>query len=74
MTELRLSAIGNSTGVILSKEILAKLRVGKGDKLYAVETPNGIELTAYDPEFAKQMEIAERVMDDYRDVLKRLAE
>ena len=59
MTELKVITVGNSAGIVLSKEILAKLRVGKGDKLYAIETPRGIELTAYNPEFAAQMELAE---------------
>jgi putative addiction module antidote len=73
MNELKVTRVGNSTGIILTKGLLAKLRVDKGDKLYAVETPNGIELTAYDPEFARQMDMAETIMHEDRDVLKRLA-
>ena len=60
-------------GVILPREILERLRVKKGDSLYAIETKNGIELTAYDPEFARQVETAERVMREDRDALRRLA-
>ena len=71
---LRLISIGNSTGVILPKELLARLRVEKGDTVYLCETTEGFELRAYDPEFAKQMEIAERVMRKDRNVLKKLAE
>ncbi len=71
---LKLTNIGNSVGVIFPKDILGKLRVQKGDTLYVLETPNGIELTAYDPEFAKQMEAAEEVMRENRDVLKKLAQ
>lgn len=74
MSSLKLTNIGNSVGVVLPKELLAKLRVGKGDRLYAVETPNGIELTPYDPEFAAQMDVAEEIMREDRDVLKKLAE
>ena len=74
MTILKVTTIGNSTGVILPKEVLQRLRVNKGDRLYAVETPNGVELTPYDPDFANQMEAAERVMREGRDVLKRLAD
>lgn len=74
MTELRVTTVGNSTGIVLSKDLLSKLRVSKGDTLYAVETPNGIELTAYDPDFAAQMNIAEDIMREDRDVLKKLAE
>jgi putative addiction module antidote len=74
MTVLKVTTVGNSVGVVLPKEVLLRLRVEKGDSLYVVETPNGIELTPYDPEFAAQIEIAERVMRDDRDVLRRLAE
>ncbi|HZT42205.1 MAG TPA: AbrB/MazE/SpoVT family DNA-binding domain-containing protein [Chthonomonadaceae bacterium] len=74
MTALKLTTVGNSTGVVLPKEILERLHVKKGDVLYVVETPNGIELTPYDPAFAMQMEAAERVMREDRDVLRKLAE
>jgi putative addiction module antidote len=70
---LKLTNIGNSVGVILPKELLSKLRVDKGDTLYVVETPEGIELTAYRPDFAAQMDAAEEIMRDNRDVLKKLA-
>lgn len=74
MTAVKIVSMGNSKGVYLSKEILAKLRVKAGDKLYITETPNGIELSSYDPEFAAQMTIAEDIMREDRDVLRKLAE
>ncbi len=74
MSTLKITTVGNSTGVVLPKEILQRLRVEKGDTLYVIETPNGIELTPYNPDFARQMEVAERVMRDDRDVLKKLSE
>lgn len=74
MTSLKVTTVGNSVGVVLSKEVLAKLRVDKGDTLYVSETPNGIELSAYNPEFAQQMDAAEAIMREDRDVLKKLAE
>ena len=70
---LKLTAIGNSTGIILPRELLEKLRAQRGDTLYAIETPNGIELTAYDPEFARQMELADGIMREDRDALRQLA-
>jgi putative addiction module antidote len=70
---LKLTNVGNSVGVILPKELLSKLRVDKGDTLYVIETPEGIELTAYRPDFAAQMDAAEEIMRDNRDVLKKLA-
>ena len=74
MASVKVVAVGNSTGVILPKEIVQRLRIKKGDTLYVLETPNGIELTPYDREFAAQMEVAESVMREDRDVLKKLAE
>ena len=71
---LKITTVGSSAGIVLPKEILAKLRVEKGDTLYAIETPNGIELTPYDGEFAEEMDVAERVMRENRDLLKKLAE
>lgn len=72
--KLKITAIGNSAGLILPKELLARLRVDKGDELYALETPDGIRLTIYDPEFAAQMDIAEEIMREDRNVLRKLAE
>lgn len=71
---LKITTVGNSVGVVLPREILERLRVQKGDTLYVTETPNGIELTPFDDEFADQMAIAERVMREDRDVLRKLAE
>ena len=72
--KLKITAVGNSAGVILPKELLARLRVEKGDTLYALETPDGIKLTAFDPKVADQMEVAERVMRDRRNLLHKLSE
>ena len=72
--KLKITTIGNSAGVILPKELLARLRVDKGDELYAVETPDGVRLTTYDPVFAAQMEVAEKVMRNRRDLLRKLAQ
>lgn len=74
ISSLKLTTIGNSVGVVLPKEILTKLRVDKSDTLYVVETPEGIELTSYCSEFAAQMDAAEKIMRENRDVLKKLAQ
>jgi putative addiction module antidote len=74
MSTVKLTTVGNSTGIVLPKELLEKLRVTKGDLLHVVETPNGIELTPYDPEFDEQVAAAEQVMRTDRNVLKKLAE
>lgn len=72
--KLKVTTIGNSTGIILPKELLEKLRIGKGDALYVTETPRGVELSPYDEEFVAQMEIAESIMREDRDILRKLAE
>jgi putative addiction module antidote len=72
--KLKVTTIGNSAGVILPKELLARLRVEKGDELYALETPEGVVLTAYDPALAAQMEVAEGVMRKRRTLLNKLAQ
>jgi len=70
---LKVTQIGNSVGVILPKEMLARLKVGKGDSLYVTEVPDGVTLRPYDAEFAEQMELAREIMKEYRDVLRELA-
>jgi putative addiction module antidote len=72
--KLKITAIGNSAGVILPKELLARLRLGKGDELFALETPDGIKLTVFDAELAAQMEVAEQVMRERRALLHKLAQ
>lgn len=73
MTVLKLTTVGNSVGVIFPREVLAKLRATKGDYVFLVERPDGYTLTPYDPEFARQMEVAEAVMRENRDALRALA-
>jgi putative addiction module antidote len=70
---LKITTIGNSAGVILPKELLARLRLEKGDELFALETPDGVRLTTYDPDFVKQMDVAEQIMREDRQVLRKLA-
>lgn len=72
--EVKITTVGNSSGIVLTKEMLAKLRVGKGDTLYVTETSSGLELTPYNPDFAVQMDMAENIMRENRDILKKLAE
>lgn len=72
--KLKITTVGNSAGVVLPKELLARLRLNKGDTLYVTELPDGIRLAPYDPEFAAQMQVAERVMREDRDLLRKLAE
>jgi putative addiction module antidote len=73
MIALEIRAIGNSAGVILPKEALALLHAQKGDTLYLTETPEGFLLSPYDPDLARQLELAEDIMREDREVLHELA-
>jgi len=72
---LQVKKIGNSLGLILPKDLLARLKLAEGDKLYVVEqTERGIKLSPYDPKHVKAMEIARRSFRKYADTYKALAE
>ena len=71
--KVKVTTVGNSAGVVLPKEVLAKLRVRKGDSLYLSETADGIELSPYDPDFDQELETARVVMRRYRNALRKLA-
>lgn len=74
MIALKLTQIGNSVGVVLPKEALAKLGVEKGDVIYLTEASGGaMQITPYDPEVARQIALGEEIMDDYRDTFRALA-
>ncbi len=73
MTTIKIRSVGNSLGVVLPKEMIARLRVAKGDSLFVQETVDGIRLTPYDPEFQQQMEIAALVIREDRDALRALS-
>lgn len=70
---LKITKIGNSAGIVLPKDVLARLRVGPGDQLYLSEAPDGVRLSAVDPDFAAKMEAAEAIMREDRDILRELA-
>ena len=73
MTKLRLTSIGNSAGLVLPREILARLKLDKGDAVYLTESPDGYRLTPYDPAFEAQMTAARKLMKKRRAALRELA-
>ena len=73
MHVLKLTRIGNSVGVVLPKEVLARLHVEQGDALFLTDAPNGVRLTVTNPEFEAQMEKARKIMKQRRNVLAELA-
>lgn len=73
MHTVKLTTIGNSVGIILPKEVLGKLNVSKGDTLVVSESPTGVHLTPFNPDFERQLKLAEEGMNRYRDALHELA-
>jgi putative addiction module antidote len=70
---LKVTRIGNSAGIVLPKDVLARLRVGPGDTLHLTEAPDGVRLTAHDPDFEADMAMAEEIMREDRNILRALA-
>lgn len=73
MLKVKITAIGNSMGIVLPKEALNKLNAEKGDTLYLVDSPEGYTLTPYQQDFESQMKAAEKIMKKYRNALHELA-
>lgn len=74
MQTLKIRKIGNSLGVVLPKEVVARLKVGEGDTVYLTDAPDGFRITPLDPGFAEQMAAAEAIMHEDRNVLRELAD
>ena len=70
MLKLKVTTVGTSSGIVLPKEALARLNVERGDHVYLVETEDGYRVTPYDPEFEKQMKLAEEGMQRNRNALR----
>lgn len=73
MATLKLTAVGTSTGVVIPKEMLLRMKVQRGDALHVIETPDGYLLTPYDPEVERQLEAGRDLMREYRDAFRALA-
>ena len=73
MHTLKLTQIGNSVGAIFPKELLAQMRLEKGDEFFVTDTPDGLRITKHNPEFEEQMRIGREIMKERHDVLRELA-
>ncbi len=73
MATLKIRKIGNSLGVVIPKDLLDEMKLGEGDSFYATRAKNGLHLSPTDAEFARQMEIAEEIMERYKNTLRELA-
>lgn len=70
---VKVRKVGNSLGVILTKDVIESLGVAEGDELFAIRTPDGIRLTPYDPDFANAIESTRDYMRRHRNALRELA-
>ena len=73
MSALKLTQIGNSVGVILPKEILARLKLEKGDTVFVTDAANGVTLTPYDPTLDEELKAGREFMREFRDTFHQLA-
>ena len=74
LPSFKVTTVGSSAGFILNKESMAFLKIQKGDTVYLTEAPDGsYRLTPYNPEFERQMSLAEAIMHEDRDILRALA-
>lgn len=73
MTVLKLTQIGDSVGVILPKEVLARLKLEEGDMVLLTEAANGVNLSRYDPSVEEQLKAGREFLCEYRDTFRQLA-
>lgn len=74
MMRFKVTTVGASAGFILTKEVMARLKIQKGDSVYLTEAPDGsYRLTPYNPDFERQMNLAEEIMHEDREVLRALS-
>lgn len=73
MHAFKLIQIGNSIGLILPKDALARLRLEKGQTVFLTETPDGYVLTPYDPALEEQIQAGREFMREFRDTFHQLA-
>ena len=72
--KIEIKRIGNSDGLLLPRELMQRLDLKRGQQLHLVELAGGgFQALPYDPDFAKTLDIADEVMDEYRDTLAELA-
>jgi putative addiction module antidote len=74
MKKIKVRRIGNSLGAIIPSEMLRRMKIDEGDEIFAVEEPDGIKLTALDPDFGLAMKAYEEGSKKYRNALRKLAE
>lgn len=72
-TALKLTRVGNSVGIVLPKDVLARLNLQLGDTIFLTESPGGYRITPYNPDVERQLKLAKAIMKKDRDILRELA-
>ena len=72
--EIKIRRSGGSLSATLPKEFAERFHLEEVDRVFVRETPEGILVTPYDPDFAKAMKVYRRGARKYRDALKELAQ
>jgi len=70
---LKLTRVGNSVGVVLPKDVLARLDLHLGDTVFLTESPDGYRITPYNEDFERQFTLAKAIMKKDRAILRELA-
>ena len=73
MMHIKITQVGNSAALILPKDVMAQLKARKGDVLTVSILPDGVKLSAYNPDVAEQVELGRDIARDYRDTLRALS-
>jgi putative addiction module antidote len=73
MTALKITQIGDCLGLILPKEVLARLKLAKGEAVFLTDTPDGMAITPYDSETAELLALGSEFMREYEDTFRALA-
>ena len=73
MMKLKVTTIDSSAGIVLPKEVLSRLNIAKGDSVFLTESPDGVRITPYNPDFEEQMSLARAFMRERRNALRELA-
>jgi putative addiction module antidote len=71
---VKVTTVGSSSGIVLPKEVMERLQLQRGDSVYLTESPGGVHVTPYRPDFAEAVEAGRRIMRRYRNTLRKLAE
>jgi len=75
MHKLEIISTGESAGVILPEEVMARLGARKGDTLCLTEAAGGgYRLTMWSAAFERQMGVVEEIMEEGREVLRGMGE